>query len=177
MIENDGNAASVHKENGNGLENRNNFCSGYDCCSTANQNIRPKFKHILRVVVVSQYLADHPHRRGGLGSFFIRWFENKDRDSEQRRANIKNHCTTLIQHYKSFTKTGVIQESSLQENLCRFPYWRHLREHLYTGHRTTYDKLNEALQTNRAFKELSNDQNYNLFKSQMYELIIGHDLA
>jgi hypothetical protein len=159
------------------LENRDNFRGGHINSSVDNHIVSRPNKRVLRYEWLSQYSTCYTYMRGRVGSFFIRWFENKDRNREERLGRIKNHCATLIQHYKSFMTTGVYEESSLQDNLSRFPYWRYLMEHLYTGHRKTYDELNKALKTNRMFKESSNDENYNSFRLYMDELITGNELA
>jgi hypothetical protein len=81
-------------------------------------------------------------------------------DEAEKQRQLEQHCDILIKEYtryiSDYPKIAVI---NLGEYLSCFRYWKQFRQHLYTGHRQLYDLIGQ--------------NNYNLFKETMEDLLNG----
>jgi hypothetical protein len=78
----------------------------------------------------------------GLSAFFIRHFELKDKQYGDRLTQLTLHGNRLLSHYEEFEyRSPKPAAENWKTYLSRFDYGTELLEHLYTGHRQTYDLL------------------------------------
>jgi hypothetical protein len=68
--------------------------------------------------------------------------EEKNRQNKNKKKTLIEHCGKLVSEYNRFI-SGYFKDtdSSLEEYLSTFTYWRHFQDHLYTGHRELYDLI------------------------------------